>query len=157
MKGIFEQKLSSEDLANEFNLTHHSEGGKYVETHYKNDSSERATSGSIYYYVAPGETTKFHVIDCDEYWSYNNGAPLEVAMIDENGEMTVEKLGIEKGCQPTIYMKKGTIFASKNKSKNEGTYLTCITVPRFKLEGFKLFSNEEIIKKYPQTKKFLNS
>lgn len=35
-------------------------------------------SGSIYYFVAPGEITEFHRIDCDEYWCYNAGSPLEV-------------------------------------------------------------------------------
>lgn len=70
--------------------------------------------GSIYYYVGPTERTKFHRIDCDEYWNCVEGSTLGICLLQENGEKTMRKLGVEAGAEPLIYVPKGTIFASKH-------------------------------------------
>lgn len=147
--------MNAEELIKRYSMEEHVENGLFVEKHYLDTDSQRPASGSIYYYVSPAETTKFHSIDCDEYWCYVKGSPLEVWQIDQEGNITVSNLGIEEDCKPLIYLKKGVIFASKHsKKESEGTFLICITVPRFEYEGFKLYENDEIIEKYPQTKEF---
>ena len=149
--------MTAEKLKERFCLTAHPENGSYAECHYPCSSDSRAMSGSIYYYVAPGELTKFHVIDCDEYWCYTAGSALDVWLIDEAGTVSVKKLGTEPGCEPLIYVKKGVIFASKHVGKvNDGTFLSCITVPRFSPEGFKMLSDEYIAANYPETKDFFS-
>lgn len=149
--------MSAEELMKRFKLKKHEENGFYIEKHYKNKESERAKSGSIYYYVSPNELTKFHKIDCDEYWCYIEGSPLEIWQIDLKGNIIKSKLGKEENCEPLIYIKKGNIFASKHYKKEiEGTFLTCITVPRFDYSKFELFEKLEIINKYPQIKEFFN-
>lgn len=128
----------------------HPENGFFVERHYENPETERAASGSIYYYIAAGERTKFHGIDCDEYWCYTKGAPVEVWQIDVEGVCTVQRLGVEEGCEPAVYIRKGTLFAGKSlRTDGEGTLLICITVPRFSYKGFQIVSDEEIRETYP--------
>ena len=71
--------------------------------------------------------------------------------------MTMRKLGVEAGAEPLIYVPKGTIFASKHAGPTtEGTFITCITVPRFTYDGFTLISDEDMLAKYPQVATFLD-
>lgn len=148
-------RKSAEELMRRYSMLPHAENGSYIEKHYPADRGERAASGLIYYYVAPGETTAFHRIDCDEYWCFAAGMPLEIAQIDENGSVSFSRLGTEEDCEPVIYFRKGVIFASRSRAEAEGTFLSCITVPRFAPEGFEMFSTEKIAAAYPQTEKFL--
>lgn len=141
--------MTANELMQRFSMKAHPENGSFIEKHYANDYAYRAASGSIYYYVAAGERTEFHRIDCDEYWCYAAGSPLELWMIDECGAVSINRLGTEVGCEPMVYIRRGMIFASRNLRKDgDGTFLTCITVPRFSYEGFTLFSQEELLTHY---------
>ena len=148
------QKVTSEDLMKRFRLSAHVENGAFVECHYPS-TEKRPASGSIYYYIGPDEYTKFHEIDCDEYWCYIKGSPLEIWQIDTEGKITISKFGIEEGCKTLVFFKRGVKFAAKGlKRGNEGTFLSCITVPRYMAQGFTLYEDEQIIQMYPETKAF---
>lgn len=149
-----DKSISAESLMKRYNMEPHAENGCFVERHYEADPSKRAASGLIYYYVAPREITEFHRIDCDEYWCYTEGAPLLICTVDESGNVSTAKFGIEDDCEPVVYFPKGVIFASKSLSDEEGTFLSCITVPRFSPAGFELFGRAEITAEYPETKSF---
>lgn len=147
--------MTAEELKNRFSMEAHQENGAFAECHYENREPGRAASGSIYYYVAPGEVTAFHVIDCDEYWCYTAGANLELWQFDEAGVLTRHLLGIEGDAVPLVYLRKGTYFASRHPQPGtEGTFLTCITVPRFTYEGFRMLSEGEMTARFPLAKAF---
>ena len=149
--------MTAEELMRHFSMEAHIENGSFVEQHYENKAPGRAESGSIYYYVAPGERTQFHVIDCDEYWCYTKGSTLEVWVIDVSGTLSVHRLGVEAGCKPMLYVPKGAVFASRHGAAvSEGTFLTCITVPRFSYEGFTMFSEAEMRSRFPETAEFFS-
>ena len=142
--------MNAYELAKRYGMKIHEEKGLFIERHYDNKDSDRAASGSIYYYVDKDEKTDFHRIDCDEYWCYNAGSTLELWIIEADGNLTIRKCGITEDAEPTIYIPSGAIFASRHSSNsNDGTFLTAITVPRFNYDGFELFNKDEIIKKYP--------
>lgn len=148
-------KTNTYELAKRFGMKVHEEKGLFIERHYENKNEKRADSGSIYYFVDKDEKTDFHKIDCDEYWCYNAGSTLELWIIDLDGKLIIRKCGIAEDAEPTIYIPKGAIFASRHaKNCNDGTFITAITVPRFEYEGFELFSKEEMIKKYPIISRF---
>jgi hypothetical protein len=133
----------------------HEEKGLFVERHYENKGNERAASGSIYYFVDKDEKTDFHRIDCDEYWCYNIGSTIELWIIDTEEKLNIRKCGITEDAEPSIYIPSGAIFASRHSNKcKEGTFITAITVPRFKYAGFELFSKDEMINKYPFVSSF---
>lgn len=142
--------MTAKELMEKFSMSPHPENGAFVEKHFEHEGDGRASSGSIYYYVAPNEHTAFHKIDCDEYWCYVCGSPLTLCCIDEDGTISYAKLGIEEDCSPMYYFKKGVTFASINSCSEDGTFVTCITVPRFTYDGFEMFSDEEILAKYPE-------
>ena len=142
--------MNTYELAERFGMKVHEEKGLFVERHYENKSNERAASGSIYYFVDKDEKTNFHRIDCDEYWCYNAGSTLELWIITQEGNLIIRKCGITEDAEPTIYIPSGAIFASRHSTNSkEGTFITAITVPRFKYEGFELFTKNKIIEKYP--------
>lgn len=150
--------MTAKKLAERYAMGAHIENGLFVERHYEHTGAGRADSGLIYYYVAPGERTEFHMIDCDEYWCYACGMPIEVWQIDESGRLTVSRLGVEDGCEPVLYLKKGVIFASKlDESAADGTFLSCITVPRFTYEGFRMLTKEDVAELCPEAEGFFSS
>ena len=148
--------MTAEELVKHFGMSAHPENGAYVEKHYAHPGPGRAASGSIYYYVGATELTEFHVIDCDEYWCYTEGSALEVWLVDaSSGLVTVKLLGTDDGCVPLIYIPQGTVFASKHpKGSSEGTFLTCVTVPRFDPAGFTMISRDEMLSRFPSVKEF---
>jgi len=156
MNGGGEEKdLNAYELMKRYNMNPHEENGKYICCHYEDNSGKRPASGSIYYYVSPGEHTNFHKIDCDEYWIFNAGSVLELWIVGLDGEISIRYLGITKDAEPIAYMKAGEIFASRLSSyADDGTFVTCITVPRFEQEGFEMYSREEIIKMFPKSEAF---
>ncbi len=151
--------MNARELASKYNMAEHPENGAFLERHYDNSSEcGRAASGSIYYYVAPGEKTKFHKIDCDEYWCYTVGSDLEVWLIDEvTGSVTVKKIGAGEDAEPFVYVRKGMVFASRHSAGfdiEDGTFLVCITVPRFTYEGFTLLEDSDVIARFPEAASF---
>ena len=149
-------KTTAEELKERFSLSPHPENGSFAERHYADGSGDRPASGSIFYYVAPDEITAFHRIDCDEYWCYAAGSDLEVTMIREDGSVERALLGVGDGASPLLYVKKGTVFASRHTGTPapEGTFLSCITVPRFSPRGFEIFSKEDVLKTHPELEIF---
>ena len=149
-----DDRITSEALMARYSMQKHVENGAFVEKHYDYAGEGRAPSGSIYYYVAPDELTEFHVIDCDEYWCYINGSPLDVWLVDAEG-VTVRHLGIADGCDPLVFVPRGTVFGSRHASPcEEGTFLSCITVPRFDPDGFRLIQKDEMLREHPAVKDF---
>ena len=147
--------MTAKELKERFSMEAHVENGAYLEQHYPHTGSGREKSGLIYYYVAPGEHTEFHVIDCDEYWLYTCGAPLELWMISPEGKLEIRRLGVEDGCMPTLFFPSGVVFASRSSAASEdGTVLSCITVPRFSYESFRLLSKEETVALCPDAAAF---
>jgi len=145
----------ADDLVKKYPFDLHDENGLFVECHYEAKGPGRPASGSIYYYVRPGERTQFHKIDCDEYWSFNAGSTLELWVIGLDGELSIKYCGVEEGAEPTLRFAAGEIFASRlSADAKDGTFITCITVPRFTYDGFQMFDKETMIKTYPETEEF---
>ena len=136
--------MRAEELMARYGMVPHVEHGAFRENHPAFSGEGRAPSGLMYYYVAPGERTQFHRIDCGEYWCYAAGSPLELWQIAPDGALSVSRLGVEQDCEPVIFVPQGTIFAAKG-APEEGTFLSCITVPRFSPEGLRLFSQQEML------------
>lgn len=150
-------EMKAKDLIEKYNMHDHEENGIFLERHYEFLGPGRAPSGSTYYYLDYDVYSGFHRIDCDEYWVYNAGTSLEVWIIDEAGELSIKRLGLGEGEEPVIYFPKGVVFGARHMGKPEeedGTFFTCITVPRFSYEGFELWDKEKVISLCPQAEAF---
>jgi len=147
--------MRADELSGRFEMAPHAENGKFLLCHYEDRSGRRPASGSIYYYVSPGERTEFHKIDCDEYWVFNAGVTLEIWVIGLGGKLQLRRCGTDAGAEPVVFFGAGEIFASRlGSDAPDGTFVTCITVPRFTEEGFTLLRREEMVTQYPETAAF---
>ncbi len=127
-------------------MTAHVEGGYYKECFV----SDVGAWSSIYFLLKQGEVSHFHRLQSDELWYYHAGSSLTIYIIDENGKLTEEQLGIDitKGQVPQVLVPKGTIFGSAQ--NEEGFSLVgCMVAPAFTFDGFELFERDMLLKKYP--------
>lgn len=147
--------MKASDLIKKYSMDQHVENGAFIEKHYEHCGPGRPDSGSIFYYVAPGETTKFHRIDCDEYWCHNAGSDIEIWSFSPDGTLSRHILGTSGDAEPFVFFRRGEVFASRLPAGSpDGTFITCITVPRFTYEGFELIEKEEMLRLYPESSAF---
>ena len=150
------------------NMVPHPEGGFYKEVY---TSEENITSKelnvdfegprklwtSIYFLLRDGEVSNFHRLKSDEMWYYHSGSPLTVYMINPEGELFTEQLGlnIEKGEKPQVLVPKGYIFGSA--MNNEGYALVgCMVSPGFEFTDFELFYRNDLTEKYPHYEQLIH-
>lgn len=143
------------ELLLKYQMKPHEENGSFSECNYMFEGDGRAPSGSAYFFVPPGEKTLFHRIDCDEYWCFHAGTELDIWKVDTEGKLTREKFGLGPDAEPLIFFPKGVAFGSRNMDADgEGTFFSCVTVPRFSYSGFRILEQEEIVQICPETESF---
>lgn len=147
--------MEARKLIERYAMEAHEENGVFVERHYPSGEA-RPASGSIYYYLGPGERSVFHQLEFDEYWIYNEGSTLDVWRIDADGRLAVLRCGTEDGAEPMVFFPKGCIFAARHRDPDvaDGTFVTCVTVPRFDYSGSRLLGREEVVGICPEAEKF---
>lgn len=144
------------------NMAAHPEGGFYKEIYVSDENipiSERTSEltenrklwTSIYFLLRDGEVSNFHRLKSDEMWYYHSGSPLTIYMINLEGKLIIERLGlnIEKGEKPQVLVPKNYIFGSA--MNNKGYALVgCMVSPGFQFKDFELFERKYLLEKYPQ-------
>ena len=149
--------MRADEIAPRFGLEPHMEGGSFRELDEPvPEGAPRAASGVIYYHLGPQEHSEFHVLDSDEYWLWHAGSELEIWSIAPEGDVRVQRLGIGEGAQPCVLMKAGVIFGARHLSgdRSDGTLVSCVTVPRFSYENYRILPREEVLEKYPSAAAF---
>jgi len=140
----------------ELDMISHPEGGYYKETYSSEElitepQGSRKRWTSIYFLLEKGEVSHFHKLKSDEMWYFHDGNPLTVYMIQSNGQLVAEKLGldIKNNEKPQLLVPKGTIFGSAMNA--EGYSLVgCMVAPGFDFQDFKLYERKELMDKYPK-------
>lgn len=140
----------------------HPEGGFYKETFMSEENisardlnvkfeGSRILWTSIYFLLRDGEVSNFHRLKSDEMWYYHSGSPLTIYMINPEGKLITEQLGlnIEKGEKPQVLVPKDYIFGSA--MNNEGYALVgCMVSPGFQFKDFELFDRSFLLEKHPE-------
>ena len=146
------------EIIKRLNLTPHLEGGSFRELYREGERPEgRPASGVIYYAMDKGEHADFHVLDSDEYWLYHAGATVELWLIDAAGGVSVRRMGVELGAEPCVLIPGGTIFGARlADGAAEGCLMSCVTVPEFSYEHYRILQKEEIVAKYPKAAAFFD-
>ncbi|MBD7984992.1 cupin domain-containing protein [Sporosarcina sp. Sa2YVA2] len=144
-------------------LLPHPEGGYYKATF---SSEERTTDEqlsvdfegtrklytSIYFLLTSDNISHFHRLKSDEVWYYHAGSSLTVHVIEEDGTYREIQLGmdLEKGEVPQALVPKNSIFGSSVKGDNNCSLVGCMVSPGFEFQDFELFTQAELLEKYPQ-------
>lgn len=133
------------DLIAEYELQKHPEGGWFSECYTSEDQADgRAFTGSIYFLLRSGEISHFHQIDCDEIWYYHEGCGMRITVITDNSrEEYLLGNDLDKGERVMVVIPKGAIFAAENMDDDGYTFVSCVTMPKFTYDGFRLvYANE---------------
>ncbi len=151
---------SSAYWINNLELLPHPEGGYFKEVYRSTEtmlqdclperfSGKRAFSTSIYFLLENGQRCAFHRIKSDELWHFYNGDPITIYEINEIGNLTEHKLGVnlEDGCTPQIVIKANSWFAAC--STGEYTLVGCTVSPGFDFEDFEMADRDLLSKKFP--------
>ncbi len=141
----------TDELKETYHLEKHVEGGSFSEIYTAPFPHEgRSMAGSIYFLLDAGEISHFHQIDCDEIWYWHEGCGMKITMLLENGKKEFLLGGdIAAGQRACAVIPKGCIFAAENLQPDGYTFISCVTVPHFRYEGFRLADKKEIRQKYP--------
>jgi predicted cupin superfamily sugar epimerase len=148
-------------------LIPHPEGGYYKSTYDSNSifsdsdmvdiGKKRKLYTSIYFLLRSEDISHFHRLKSDELWYYHGGSSLTVHVIDERGEYSELKLGlnIEQGEEPQVLVPKNSIFGSSVMEEGTFSLVGCMVSPGFDFEDFELFDQEELLKEFPQHEKII--
>ncbi|MFT4415554.1 cupin domain-containing protein [Fredinandcohnia humi] len=143
-------------------LEPHPEGGFYKSTYTSkqsvpveregNEDTIRNLYTSIYFLLRSEDISHFHRLQSDELWYYHGGSSLTIHIIDENGNYQERKLGlqIDNDEVPQVLVPRNTIFGSSVMEEDTFAIVGCMVSPGFDFEDFELFTQEELLKKYPQ-------
>lgn len=146
---------TKEEWIKELNLEAHPEGGFYLRTEESEETITRQNKTrklytSIYFVLTEESPSHFHQLTADEIWYYHDGEPLTVHCIYEDGTYEAVKVGkdTQKGERLHFNVPAGTIFGST--VEKDYSLVSCVVVPGFDFEDFKLFTKEELLKDYPE-------
>ncbi|MFZ7943271.1 cupin domain-containing protein [Neobacillus sp. 19] len=144
-------------------LAPHPEGGYYKSTYQSterisddelsvNFDGHRRLYTSIYFLLTSDDVSHFHRLKSDELWYFHVGSPLTIHVIHENGEYEEIKLGVnlEKGEVPQALVPKNSIFGSSVNDQDTFSLVGCMVSPGFEFQDFELFTQKELLHKYPQ-------
>ncbi len=150
-------QYTAEELIARFGLAPHVEGGAFRELYREgfDRSGPRPAHGVIYYMLNDDEVSDFHVLDADEYWLWHAGPDIELWSFGEDGVLKVERMGMGEGAQPCVLMPAGATFGARPVKGASGAMLcSCVCVPEFMYEHYRILTKDEVIEKCPEAAEF---
>jgi uncharacterized protein len=157
--------LDPQYFISKLGLEPHPEGGYYKETFKATEmvsaqeltvdfDGKRKLYTSIYFLLTSNNISHFHRIKSDELWYYHAGSSLTIHIIDEKGEYTEIKLGlnIDEGEVPQALVPKNSIFASSVMEEEAFSLVGCMVSPGFEFKDLELFTQDDLLSKYPSYK-----
>ena len=159
-----------EQIIQELDLQPHPEGGYFKEIYRSvgeinqdslgvNYKGNRNYATSIYFLLTSDSFSAFHKINQDEIWHFYDGSPVKIHMISETGEYSNVIVGrnFRKGERPQFVVPGQHWFAATVINDNDYTLVGCTVSPGFDFKDFVLPKRKELISKYPQHEKIINT
>ena len=137
-----------QSIIEKFQLKPHPEGGYYRQL-YGNDETGKKDISTIYYMLTGNDKSAFHRLHgVTEIWYYHAGEPLDIYVIDIDGNLTVHNLSPEGEMQVVILPEQW--FAAENPSKEGFCLVGCAVAPAFSFENFELGHKDTLVEQFPQ-------
>lgn len=142
--------MTVEEIIRELDLQPHPEGGYFRETYRsaRQIPSEalpgypgaRAEATAIYFLLTSGNFSSFHKVRQDEGWYFHFGSPIDLHVIEPDGQHTEIQVGNDllQGQQPQYIVPGGAWFAAKVANGGEFSLVSCTVAPGFDFEDFEL-------------------
>ena len=137
-----------QSIIEKFQLKPHPEGGYYRQL-YGNDETGKKDISTIYYMLTDNDKSAFHRLHgVTEIWYYHAGEPLDIYVIDIDGNLTVHNLSPEGEMQVVILPEQW--FAAEIPSKEGFCLVGCAVAPAFSFESFELEHKDTLVEQFPQ-------
>ena len=76
---------------------------------------------------------------------------------DRQGQLRIERLGLMEDAQPCVLVRAGELFGARSAAgAEETTLLSCVTVPQFTYDNYRLLRREEMLKEHPDAAPFFD-
>ena len=129
-------------------LEPHPEGGYYRQV-YGNDATGKKDISTIYYMLTGSDISAFHRLHgVTEIWYYHAGEPLNLYVIDAEGDLTIHQLSPNAEMQVVIHPEEW--FAADIPSKKGFCLVGCAVAPAFSFENFELGHKDALLRQFPQ-------
>src|SRR3972149_3402367 len=123
-------------------LKKHPEGGYFKEVYRSGEiilpehlpkryKQSRNFSTSIYFLLEGRQFSAFHLLQTDELWHFYNGSSVILYIINQNGELTIKKLGRGKDSELQLAIEKQNWFAAEVENKKSFSLFGCTVAPGF--------------------------
>jgi uncharacterized protein len=152
--------VARDELIRRFDLQPHPEGGFFRETYRSADAIQRdgsadtrSASTAIYYLLCDGAHSAWHRIQSDEVWHFYAGDPLNVYVLEDDGALTVHRLGnaLEHAdCVFQAVVPSGRWFAAQCDDAASVALVGCTVAPGFEFSEFEIARVEALLREYPQ-------
>lgn len=140
-------------LAEMLQLEAHPEGGWYRETwtaavqfQPEGYDGQRNSASAIYFLLAPGESSRWHVVRSAELWLWHRGGPLTLRL-GGDGPRPVEPVteivvgpDIEAGQRPQAVV-PADVWQAAVPATDEAVLVSCIVSPGFAFADFRLLDD----------------
>jgi len=130
-------------LIDQMQLSPHPEGGHYRRVHassvwVEHGGHRRPALTAIQFLLAQGEASRWHRVDGDETWHWQDGGPLELHEFDaDTGELATVRLDSAARGGPAMHVvRAGRWQAARPLAAY--TLVACTVAPGFVWEGFAL-------------------
>ena len=158
-----DNKNDAQYYIDKLNMTVHEEGGSFSELYRSSTivqcpelTSNMPCLSVIYFLQKQNTRDLFHEFPMDEAASIHIGLAVEVFIIyPDDGTYEIKKLGfdIDSNENFTVVIKKNSIFSYKTPKNKESEYnfslFSCSVAPAFDYTLYKLYSDEEILERFP--------
>ncbi|MGM0529841.1 MAG: cupin domain-containing protein [Bacteroidota bacterium] len=137
----------------QLDLIKHPEGGYYRETYRNKRTVEgRNLATNIFYLLPSNVPSRFHRLKYNEYWYFHYGSPMNLYFFTPGGEFEKHILGNDpdKDQHLSLLVPGGTIFGGEVPEPDSFVLVSCNMAPGFHFDDFEMFTQEEVIEKYPQ-------
>ena len=154
--------LSAQQLIKQYCLQPHPEGGWFKETYKSTEiisasalperfGAPRVFSTAIYFLLEQGNFSAFHRIKSDECWHFYTGDPLDVYVLQQDGNLEIVHLGndISKGLMFQYVVPADCWFASRPAPGSIFCFVGCTVAPGFDFADFELADASALASLYP--------
>ncbi len=130
--------LEAEAVRDALGLAAHPEGGFYRETwrDAPADAGARGVATAILFLLAAGTESALHRVDAVEFWLWQAGAPLALAV----GDAPPIRLGPSLGTGEVLQGVVPHGVWQSARTLGAWTLVSCVVAPAFRFEGFELAS-----------------
>ena len=133
------------------------EGGwfrRLAESHVDHSNVQRARCAwsSIYALFTPDGFSALHCLTSDEIWCFHTGDPLDSLRLYSDGRGERVTLGLDPGAAQRAQdvVRSGTWQGTRLQADGRWALVSCVVVPEFTWDGFRLGVRPELVGRYPE-------